>query len=151
MARRTGEPKLLYPQLDDFYKTWSPIAYTLVRVFVGIIMIMHFIPKYNNGAAAVATGFGRYGLPAPLAFAYAAMFLELVGGAALVVGVFTRFFAAALAIEMLIAMFAAHWARGFMASQGGYEFVALLGLVLFAIALRGGGPYSVDRQIGKEL
>jgi hypothetical protein len=25
------------------------------------------------------------------------------------------------------------------------------GLVLLAIALRGGGPYSLDRKIGKEL
>jgi hypothetical protein len=27
----------------------------------------------------------------------------------------------------------------------------LLGIVMFAIALRGGGPYSLDRVIGKEL
>jgi len=27
----------------------------------------------------------------------------------------------------------------------------LLGIVFFAIALRGGGPYSLDRRIGKEL
>jgi uncharacterized membrane protein YphA (DoxX/SURF4 family) len=25
------------------------------------------------------------------------------------------------------------------------------GIVFFAIALRGGGPYSLDRKIGKEL
>ena len=35
--------------------------------------------------------------------------------------------------------------------KGGYEYVLLLGIVLFAIAIRGGGPYSVDRLIGKEL
>jgi len=52
---------------------------------------------------------------------------------------------------MLIALFAAHWARGFLVSQGGYEFVLLLGVVCFAIAIRGGGPYSVDNAIGKEL
>ncbi|MEI7804340.1 MAG: DoxX family protein [Hyphomicrobiales bacterium] len=147
-----GEAKLMYPGLANFYKTWSPIAYTLVRVFVGIIMIMHVMPKLNNGPAAVAGAFSKnYGLEPAIFFAYGAIFLEAVGGAALILGLFTRFFAAALAVEMLIAMFAAHWAKGFMASQGGYEFVALLGFVLFAIALRGGGPYSVDRQIGKEL
>jgi putative oxidoreductase len=73
------------------------------------------------------------------------------GGAALVVGLFTRFFASALAIELLIAMFAAHWAKGFSASQGGYEYVMFLGFISFYIAIRGGGPYSVDRKIGKEL
>jgi len=29
--------------------------------------------------------------------------------------------------------------------------VLLWGLVCFAIALRGGGPYSLDRKLGKEL
>jgi putative oxidoreductase len=52
---------------------------------------------------------------------------------------------------MLIAMFAAHWIKGFNVGQGGYEYVLLIGIVLFAIAIRGGGPYSVDAKIGKEL
>jgi putative oxidoreductase len=52
---------------------------------------------------------------------------------------------------MLIALFAVHWAKGFSVGQGGYEFVLLLGVVLFAIAIRGGGPYSADSAIGKEL
>ena len=38
--------------------------------------------------------------------------LETVGGVCLVVGLFTRFFAAALAIEMLIALFVVHFAEG---------------------------------------
>ena len=29
----------------------------------------------------------------------------------------------------------------------GYEYVLMWGLVLFAIALRGGGPYSLDRKL----
>ncbi len=146
-----GEAKLLYPGLADFYKTWSPIAYTIVRVVVGIVMIMHVLPKFNAGPAAIAAYMARNGLEPGLAFAFASMFLESVGGACLILGLFTRFFAAALAIEMLIAFFAVHYAKGFGVMAGGYEFVLVLGVVLFAIALRGGGPYSIDRQIGKEL
>jgi putative oxidoreductase len=48
-------------------------------------------------------------------------------------------------------MFAVHWAKGFYVGQGGYEFILLIGIVTFLIAIRGGGPYSVDRAIGKEL
>ena len=81
------------------------------------------------------------------------MFLETVGGACIAIGLLTRFFAAGLAIETLIAMITVHWANGFLVLPGktGYEFVLLLGIVLFAIAIRGGGPYSIDAKIGKEL
>jgi putative oxidoreductase len=64
---------------------------------------------------------------------------------------FTRFFAAALAIEMLIALLAVHMPKGYAASGGGYEYVLLIGVVCFTIAMRGGGPYSADAKIGKEL
>jgi putative oxidoreductase len=33
----------------------------------------------------------------------------------------------------------------------GYEYPLMWGLVMFAVALRGGGPYSLDRAIGREL
>ena len=84
-------------------------------------------------------------------FAGAAIFLETVGALCIIVGLFTRFFAAALAIEMGIAFLAVHLSKGFAANQGGFEYVLLLGIVLLAIAIRGGGPYSLDRMIGKEL
>lgn len=154
MARNTKqESTLLFPELRDFYTSASEVGYALVRVVIGIIMIMHGWPKMMvAGVDRVATNFGNnYGLPMPTFMAYAAIFLEVAGGFALVIGLFTRFFASALAIELLIAMFAAHWAKGFSVGQGGYEYVLFLGIVMFFIALRGGGMYSADRAIGKEL
>jgi putative oxidoreductase len=148
MARDT---KLIYPGLAGFYESMLPVAATLVRVVVGIMFLMHVWGKFNAGAARVATGFGNYGLPMPDLFAYAAMGLELVGGACLIIGLFTRFFAAALAVEMGIALIFAHLPKGYAAAGGGYEYVLLIGVVLLAIAMRGGGPYSVDAKIGKEL
>ena len=41
-----------------------------------------------------------------------------------------------------------YWKTGFSWLQRGYEYTLLWGLVCFAIALRGGGPYSLDRKIG---
>ena len=145
-----GGSRLVFPGLAGFYAAMQPITYTLVRVVFGWIMIMHGWPKWNAGVDRIGTAFANnYGLPR--SFAYLAMFFEIVGGAALVVGLFTRFFAAGLAIELLIAMFAAHWAKGFAVGGGGYEYVLFLGIVAFAIAIRGGGPYSVDAKLGKEL
>jgi putative oxidoreductase len=33
----------------------------------------------------------------------------------------------------------------------GYEYPLMWGLIMLAIALRGGGPYSLDRRLGREL
>ena len=65
-------------------------------------------------------------------------------------GLFTRLFAAAAAIEMAIIMLI-YLPNGFGWVTRCYEFVLMWGLVCFAIALRGGGPYSPDRRIGVEL
>ena len=150
IGRSGSEPKLIFPGLAGFYATMEPIAYAIVRVVLGWIMIMHGWPKWSRGAEAVGTAFANnYGLPRW--FAILAIFFEIVGGAALVLGVATRFFASALAVEMLIAMFAAHWAKGFAVGAGGYEYVLFLGIVCFFIAIRGGGQYSVDAKLSKEL
>jgi len=93
----------------------------------------------------------KNGIEPALTLAYFIVALELVGGVCLIVGLFTRFFAAALAIEMLIALLFVHLAKGYAVGAGGYEYVLLIGAVCFAIAIRGGGRYSIDRFIGKEL
>jgi putative oxidoreductase len=147
-----GDVKLMYPGLAGFYESMLPVAATLVRVVVGIMFLMHVWGKFNAGAARIAANFGtNYGLPMPDLFAYTAMGLELVGGVCLIIGLFTRFFAAALAVEMGIALIVAHLPKGYSIGAGGYEYVLLIGVVLLAIAMRGGGPYSVDAKIGKEL
>ena len=68
-------------------------------------------------------------------------------------GLFTRFFAAAIAIEFGVITFVAHWPNGYgwTNPRGGWEYPLMWGLLFFAIALRGGGPYSLDRKIGREL
>jgi putative oxidoreductase len=93
----------------------------------------------------------KNGLEPGLIWAYITIALELIGGACLLVGLFTRFFGAALAIEMLIALIAVHLPKGYAVSAGGYEYVLLIGACCFLVALRGGGPYSIDRMLGKEL
>ena len=147
-----GGPKQMYPGLAGFYASWRDIADTAVRVVVGYILFMHGWVKFTvMGAAGVGGFMAAHGLHPGLAFAWAAIFLETIGALCVVFGLFTRFFAAALAVEMFIGMIAVHWPHGFSAGKGGYEYILLIGVVLFAIALRGGGPYSIDRLIGKEL
>ena len=129
-----------------------PVAGTLLRNIVGIMFLMHVSVKFKIGAAAVAANImAKNGLEPALLFAYTVIVLETVGGICLIVGLFTRFFAAALAIQILIALVFVHLPKGYAAGGGGYEYVLLIGAVCFVIAIRGGGPYSVDRMIGIEL
>jgi putative oxidoreductase len=152
MNGTTGsQTRLIAPGLRGFYDQTADIAFTLMRIVIGFIIFMHGWVKVKGGAAGVGAFMAKSGLEPGVAFAYAAMFLETVGAACIILGLFTRFFAAALAIEMALALIFVHLAKGFSASQGGYEYVLLLGIVFLAIAIRGGGPYSVDRVIGREL
>ena len=139
--------KLIWPGLAGFYGSFSEIAYTLMRVVIGYIMLMHGWGKINAGAAGITAYMAKNGLEPGAAFAYAAMFLETVGAVCIILGLFTRFFAAALAIEMALITFVYMLPQGW----GRMEPTFIWGIVMFAIALRGGGPYSLDRKIGKEL
>jgi putative oxidoreductase len=148
----TTGTKLLFPGLEGFYTSWRDIAFTLVRIIIGFNLLMHGWLKVGTyGLGGVSGLMGKVGLEPAAGFAGAAMILETIGAICIIIGLFTRFFAAALAIEMLIALVAVHIGGGFYVDKGGVEYVLLLGIVLFAIAIRGGGPYSVDHVIGKEL
>jgi len=147
------ETNLVLPGLRGFYDSFADVAYTLMRIVIGYNLLMHGWAKVSSqaGAAGIAGYMAKQGLEPGAAFAYAAIFLETVGAVCLIIGLFTRFFAAALAIEMAVALLVVHAAKGFSASGGGYEYVLLIGIVLLVVAIRGGGPYSVDRMLGKEL
>ena len=147
-----GEAKLMYPGLSGFYGAMLPIAETFARIVVGAMFLMHVSVKFKIGAGAVAANImAKNGLEPAMGWAYLVMFIEVVGGSCLILGLFTRFVAAVLAIEMLIALLFVHLPKGYAAGGGGYEYVLLIGAVCFVFAIRGGGPYSVDRFLGKTL
>jgi len=87
----------------------------------------------------------------PIELIYLLILVEFVGGLAIAAGLFTRFFAAAVTIEMAVITFVHYLPSGFSWLNRGYEYTLLWGLVTLAIWWRGGGPLSLDRRIGKEL
>lgn len=149
MADTGAEPKLVLPQLRSFYDFAIPLAWPIIRIAAGWNLLVHGWGKVTRGPDAFAKAFGDMGF-ASMTWVYGALAIEFVGGIALILGLFTRFWAAAAAVEMAIIMWL-YWNNGFAWLNRGYEYVLLWGLVCFAIALRGGGPYSLDRALGKEL
>lgn len=147
----SGQPKLLFPGLRGFYDKVEPLSWLIIRVAVGWNLLIHGYPKIlTRGPASYVKGFTAQGFDPAMPWIYAAIGIEFFGGIALILGLFTRFFAAAAAIQMFIIM-CLYWNNGFAWTARGYEYVLMWGLICFAISLRGGGPYSMDRAIGKEL
>ena len=105
-SNRGGEPRPLIPALAPLYAHTPDIAWLVVRVTAGLMLLPHGIPKvFNQGVAAfAAAGLQKRGIEPALPLAFVVAFLETVGGVAIALGLFTRFFAAAVAIEMLVIM-----------------------------------------------
>ena len=151
MQDTKAEPRLLLPFLRPLYDVLVPLSWPLVRCATGVILAVHGWGKISRGAEVVAPTFAKLGYEHPLLVVYTLIAVEFFGGIAIALGLFTRFFAAAVTIEMAVIMFAHYLPNGFSWLNRGYEFVLLWGLVAMAIWWRGGGPYSVDRLIGREL
>jgi putative oxidoreductase len=151
MAQANTEPKLLLPALQPFYDAVIPLSWLVIRVAVGWNLLIHGYPKLLNGPSdAMLKGFADLGFTPPFFWFWASACIETFAGISLILGLFTRLFAAAAAIEMLFITIV-YWGNGFGWLRRGYEYVLLWGLLCFAIALRGGGPYSLDRKLGREL
>ena len=144
------EPKLLFPRLESFYDIAIPLAWPIVRIAIGLNLMIHGWGKVSRGPAAFVKPFSDLGFEPAILWVWGGLIIEFGGGIALILGLFTRFFAAAAAIELLIITLL-YWKSGFSWLNRGYEYTLMWGLICFAISLRGGGPYSLDRKLGKEL
>lgn len=144
-------PKPLIPALRPFYDLVAPLAWPLVRIACGWNLIVHGWGKVTHGPGSFVIGFMKLGFDPALPVVWAAMIVEFLGGICITLGLFTRFWAAAVAIEMAVITFDVYWPTGFSWLNRGYEYTLMWGLIAFAIALRGGGPYSLDRRLGREL
>ena len=146
-----SEPKLLIPQLRSFYDRVNPLSWLLVRVTVGLMLLPHGWPKFVAGISATAAGaLVKRGIQPAEPLAVVLITLETLGGLCIALGLFTRFWAAAVTIEMAVIAYH-HLPNGFGWAKAGYEYPLMWGLIMLAVALRGGGPYSLDRLLGREL
>ena len=153
MADTQAKPQLLFPGLQSFYDWAYPLAWPIIRIAVGWNLLVHGWGKIMIGPTdGFLKAFADLGFTPPAFWFWSSFLIEMLGGISLILGLFTRFFAAAAAIEMLLITIT-YWqsGNGFGWMKRGYEYTLLWGLMCFAIALRGGGPYSLDRKIGREL
>jgi putative oxidoreductase len=118
-------------------------ATTLLRVSLGILALAHGLLKILVFTPAGTVGFfASLGLPEFLA--YATIGVEVVGGIALIAGVFTRYVSIAMIPVLLGATFV-HSSAGWLFSNegGGWEFPAFWAVALAVQALLGDGAFAL--------
>ena len=108
------------------------------------MLLPHAWPKFMvAGAHGVAANtLARRGIEPALALAILIMFLESVGAICITIGFLTLFIT--FKVQMPNGWF-------FSAQGGGAEFTVMWAALFLIILIRGGGPHSVDRAIGKEF
>ena len=120
------------------------IALAVLRVLIGVIFIAHGYQKIAiytlPGTVEAFTGMGA---PVPALTAPLIAFIELLGGAALVAGLFARIVAPLLALDMLGALLLVHVKAGFF-NPNGVEFPLALLAATVALTLTGAGRYALD-------
>lgn len=127
----------------------APYAAFALRVALGTMFIAHALLKY---AVFTLPGtvqfFQSIGLPGPLA--YVVFWAELIGGALILLGLGSRWVAAAL-VPILLGALWAHAGNGwvFTAKGGGWEYPAFLAAIAIAQALLGDGKLALSSLIGR--
>lgn len=120
----------------------------VLRIVVGAIFAAHGAQKIFEFTIPGTIGsFAGMGVPLAEIAAPAVAFLELVGGILLMLGFLTRPVGILLTLDMVVALVLVHLPAGLWVGDGGYEFVAVLGVAALALALTGAGRYSVDGAV----
>jgi putative oxidoreductase len=112
-------------------------AYAAMRVVVGFLFLFHGLQKILGMFGGKVMPMGSQ--------PWIAGVIELAGGTLVALGLFTSPVAFICSGEMAAAYFIAHFPRSVWPILNGGELAALYCFVFLYIAVRGGGPLSIDR------
>ncbi|MGO1319530.1 MAG: DoxX family protein [Galactobacter sp.] len=127
------------------------LALTIIRIAIGAAFMVHGTQKvFEWGIGGTSDSFEAMGVPLASVVGPVVAFLELIGGAAIILGLFTRIIAALLVVDMVGAAFSVHLEQGFFVSEGGYELVMLLGAGALALVAAGPGAWAVDKFFSRK-
>ena len=118
---------------------WSPRLLSVLRIVAALLFMEHGLMKLFHFPIAQA------GVPTPLPpMLVAAAVIEVVGGAFLTLGLFTRVAAFVASGEMAVAYFLGHLPSGFWPGVNGGSEAILYCFTFLYMAAAGGGEWSID-------
>ena len=119
----------------------------ILRIVVGSVFLAHGAQKlFTYGFGGVTGMMAHLGIPLPAVSAVVVSLVEFLGGAALVLGLLTRWAAIPLSVNMLVAILAVHLKGGFFLPAG-FEYALTLLAANVALAIAGPGALAVDNWI----
>ncbi|HTV38554.1 MAG TPA: DoxX family protein [Xanthobacteraceae bacterium] len=128
------------PGFAAAFERWRPFVLSLLRIMAGLLFLEH--------GTAKLFGFPPHGaIPVYPNIEWFAGRIELIGGALVALGLYTRPIAFLLSGEMAIGYFADHAPRSFFPLLNGGESAILFCFVFFYLVFAGGGPLSLDKLI----
>ena len=124
--------------------SWAPYLQSVLRIVAALSFLTHGTQKLFAWPLAE---------PRPtvelMSQMGAAGILEVVGGALMLLGLFTRPVAFVLAGEMAVAYFQAHHPRAFWPALNGGEPAVLFCFIYLYFAAAGPGPWSLDALLSR--
>jgi putative oxidoreductase len=133
--------------MDQTFSKWQPVALSLFRFIAGLLLFQYGVAKIFK--FPVLPYFAN--IP-PLI--QAAGWIELIFGALLMVGLFTRIVAFVLSGEMAFAYFLGHMFKTgepvFHPLNNGGTAAILFCFACLFLSTSGGGPVSVDALLGRK-
>jgi putative oxidoreductase len=119
---------------------WAPRFLALLRIVAGLLFLEHGMAKLLGWPHQA-----NFDNLHAFQLLWFAGIIELVGGALLTVGLFTRCAAFIMSGEMAVAYFTAHAPRSFFPMLNGGEGAILYCFLFFYFFLTGAGVWSIDR------
>jgi len=139
-----GPPRRITEGTLDRLLMWAPRVLSVLRIVAALLFMEHGLMKVFHFPAA------QPGAPDPLPpMLVAAAWLEIIGGALLVLGLFTRPVSFILSGQMAVAYFLAHASQGFWPALNGGEAAILFCFVFLNLVFAGPGEWSLDAQVRK--
>ena len=130
--------------MTEALAAWRPRALSVLRFITGLLIIQHGLGKIIHFPALPA-----YANVQPLSLLGAAGFIELIGGALLILGLFTRPAAFILSGEMAFAYFMVHAPKSFYPLVNGGTLAIMYCFTCLYLSTVGAGPWSVDAAMKK--